>query len=224
MNKDFWKLMLGKIQKDADDMTQLEKISLFLRDLIIITVLFFLIIRPLIIAGYEVSTPSMEPTIMTGTKLIGLPILYGGYIPFTDIKMPAILKIKRQSIVIFKFPLNEREYYVKRVIGLPGDIVEIRGKNVFVNGQLLDEPYTQYISDPLYESNPDFVRPNFGPITVPKNHYFVMGDNRDNSYDSREWGFVPKKNIFAAPLLIYWSYDRDAKKIRTSELFKIIIK
>ncbi|HNV43266.1 MAG: signal peptidase I [Spirochaetes bacterium] len=224
MNKDFWKLMLGKIQKDADDMTQLEKISLFLRDLIIITVLFFLIIRPLIIAGYEVPTPSMEPTIMTGTKLIGLPILYGGYIPFTDIKMPAILKIKRQSIVIFKFPLNEREYYVKRVIGLPGDIVEIRGKNVFVNGQLLDEPYTQYISDPLYESNPDFVRPNFGPITVPKNHYFVMGDNRDNSYDSREWGFVPKKNIFAAPLLIYWSYDRDAKKIRTSELFKIIIK
>lgn len=216
--------MLGKIQKDADDMTQLEKISLFLRDLIIITVLFFLIIRPLIIAGYEVPTPSMEPTIMTGTKLIGLPILYGGYIPFTDIKMPAILKIKRQSIVIFKFPLNEREYYVKRVIGLPGDIVEIRGKNVFVNGQLLDEPYTQYISDPLYESNPDFVRPNFGPITVPKNHYFVMGDNRDNSYDSREWGFVPKKNIFAAPLLIYWSYDRDAKKIRTSELFKIIIK
>ena len=224
MNKDFWKLMLGKIQKDADDMTQLEKISLFLRDLIIITVLFFLIIRPLIIAGYEVPTPSMEPTIMTGTKLIGLPILYGGYIPFTDIKMPAILKIKRQSIVIFKFPLNEREYYVKRVIGLPGDIVEIRGKNVFVNGQLLDEPYTQYISDPLYESNPDFVRPNFGPITVPKNHYFVMGENRDNSYDSREWGFVPKKNIFAAPLLIYWSYDRDAKKIRTSELFKIIIK
>ena len=224
MNKDFWKLMLGKIQKDAEDMTQLEKVSLFLRDLIIITVLFFLIIRPLIIAGYEVPTPSMEPTIMTGTKLIGLPILYGGYIPFTDIKMPAILKIKRQSIVIFKFPLNEREYYVKRVIGLPGDIVEIRGKNVFVNGQLLDEPYTQYISDPLYESNPDFVRPNFGPITVPKNHYFVMGDNRDNSYDSREWGFVPKKNIFAAPLLIYWSYDRDAKKIRTSELFKIIIK
>ena len=224
MNKDFWKLMLGKIQKDAEDMTQLEKVSLFLRDLIIITVLFFLIIRPLIIAGYEVPTPSMEPTIMTGTKLIGLPILYGGYIPFTDIKMPAILKIKRQSIIIFKFPLNEREYYVKRVIGLPGDIVEIRGKNVFVNGQLLDEPYTQYISDPLYESNPDFVRPNFGPITVPKNHYFVMGDNRDNSYDSREWGFVPKKNIFAAPLLIYWSYDRDAKKIRTSELFKIIIK
>ncbi len=224
MNKDFWKLMLGKIQKDAEDMTQLEKVSLFLRDLIIITVLFFLIIRPLIIAGYEVPTPSMEPTIMTGTKLIGLPILYGGYIPFTDIKMPAILKIKRQSIIIFKFPLNEREYYVKRVIGLPGDIVEIRGKNVFVNGQQLDEPYTQYISDPLYESNPDFVRPNFGPITVPKNHYFVMGDNRDNSYDSREWGFVPKRNIFAAPLLIYWSYDRDAKKIRTSELFKIIIK
>ncbi|HPC37888.1 MAG TPA: signal peptidase I [Exilispira sp.] len=222
MNKDFWKLIFGKIKKDADEMTQFEKVSLLLRDLIVITILFFFVIRPLIIAGYVVPTPSMEPTIMTGTKLIGMPLIYGGFIPFTSIKMPGILPIKRQSIVIFKFPLNEKEYYVKRVIGLPGDTVEIIGKDVFVNGQKLDEPYTQHISEPIYEENPSLVRQNFGPIVVPKNCYFVLGDNRDNSYDSRVWGFVPKKNIFAMPLIIYWSYDRENKKIRVSELFKII--
>ncbi|MCR4422755.1 MAG: signal peptidase I [Exilispira sp.] len=222
MSNDFWKLIFGKIKKDADEMTQFEKVSLLLRDLIVITILFFFIIRPLIIAGYVVPTPSMEPTIMTGTKLIGMPLIYGGYIPFTSIKMPGILPIKRQSIVIFKFPLNEKEYYVKRVIGLPKDKVEIIGKDVYVNGQKLDEPYTQYISDPVYEQNPSLVRPNYGPIVVPENCYFVLGDNRDNSYDSREWGFVPRKNIFAAPLIIYFSYDRENKKVRISELFKVI--
>lgn len=224
MDSDFWKLIFGLIKKDADEMTQLEKISLFIRDLIFITILFFLIIRPLIIAGYVVPTPSMEPTIMTGSKLIGMPLIYGGYIPFIDVKLPGILPIKRQAIVIFKFPLNENEYYVKRVIGLPGDTVEIIGKDVYVNGQKLDEPYTQYISDPIYEENPDIVRPNFGPITVPKDCYFVMGDNRDNSYDSRQWGFVPRKNIFAAPLIIYYSYDKENKKVRIGELFKVIFR
>lgn len=224
MDNDFWKLIFGKLKKDADEMSQFEKISLFVRDLIFITILFFLIIRPLLIAGYVVPTPSMEPTIMTGTKLIGMPLLYGGYIPFTSLKLPGLLKIKRQSIVIFKFPLNEKEYYVKRVIGLPGDIIEIIGKDVLVNGKKLDEPYTQFLSDPIYEQNPSIARQNYGPIVVPKDCYFVMGDNRDNSYDSREWGFVPKKNIFAAPLLIYWSYDNTDKKVRISELFKVIFK
>ncbi len=224
MDKEFWKLIFGKIKKDADQMTQFEKVSLLLRDIIFITILFFLIIRPLIVAGYVVPTPSMEPTIMTGTKLIGMPLLYGGYIPFTNIKIPGILPIKRQSIVIFKFPLNENEYYVKRVIGLPGDKIEIIGKDVYVNDEKLDEPYTQFLSDPLYEENPSIARPNYGPIIVPANCYFVMGDNRDNSYDSREWGFVPRKNIFAAPLFIYWSYDKYNKKLRYSELFKIIFK
>lgn len=224
MDNNFWKLIFGIIKKDADQMTQFEKIILFLRDIIFITILFFLIIRPLIIAGYMVPTPSMEPTIMTGSKLIGMPLLYGGYIPFTSIKVPGIIPIKRQSIVIFKFPLNENEYYVKRVIGLPKDTIEIIGKDVYVNGQKLDEPYTQYINDPVYEENPSIARPNFGPVTVPENCYFVMGDNRDNSYDSREWGFVPRKNIFAAPLIIYYSYDIANKKIRVGELFKVIFR
>jgi len=224
MDNQFWKLIFGKIKKNADEMTQFEKVSLFIRDIVFITILFFLIIRPLVIAGYIVPTPSMEPTIMTGTKLIGMPLLYGGYIPFTSIKLPSLLHIKRQSIVIFKFPLNENEYYVKRVIGLPKDKIEIIGKDVYVNDKKLDESYTQFLSDPIYEDNPSIARPNFGPIFVPENCYFVMGDNRDNSYDSREWGFVPKKNIFAAPLIIYWSYDKDNRKLRISELFKIIFK
>lgn len=218
-----WKLLIGKSGKKYEEMKFVERMVVDLRDLIIIAVLFFAIIQPLIISSYYVPTSSMEPTIMENTRLIGLPIIYGGYIPKTNIKMPSLKKIHRGDIIIFKYPKNPKVPYVKRVIGLPGDTVEVIGKIVYVNGKPLKEDYTQFIMDPFYESNPSIARPNYGPYHVPENSLFVMGDNRDNSADSRFWGYVPLKNVFAAPLITYWSYDKQKHKIRWDHMFKLLI-
>ncbi|HYH03241.1 MAG TPA: signal peptidase I, partial [Bacillota bacterium] len=123
---------------------------------------------------------------------------------------------RRGDIVIFKYPLDETQNYVKRVIGLPGDRVEIRNRTVFVNNQALDEPYARY---QITSTNLSL---HYGPVSVPPKHLFVMGDNRDQSYDSRYWGFLPVKNVYGTPLLTFWSYDLQNHKIRFRELFKIL--
>jgi len=111
---------------------------------------------------------------------------------------------------VFKYPDEPDRDFIKRVIGLPGETVELRNKKVFINGQPLDEPYVHFLTPPSSEyqevTSLD-VRENYGPRTVPPDHYFVMGDNRDNSQDSRYWGFLPRDYVKGKALLIYWSYE-----------------
>ncbi|HPC37875.1 MAG TPA: signal peptidase I [Exilispira sp.] len=200
-----------------------DSLLLFLRDAIIIVIVFILIIQPLIISSYTIPTASMDPTIPAGTRIIGLPIVYGGFIFKTNIKLPALKKIHRFDIVIFKHPDTKiKTPYVKRVIGLPGDTVFIDGKNVYINGQKIFEPYTQYILDPQYLAHPEVKRQTYGPVKVPEGNLFVMGDNRDNSEDSRYWGFLPIRNVFAMPLIVTFSKDPNTGKIRWNQFGKIL--
>jgi len=200
-----------------------DSLLLFLRDAVIIVVIFILFIQPLIISSYTIPTASMDPTIPPGTRLIGLPIVYGGFLFWTKIKMPSLKKINRFDIVIFKHPDSKiKTPYVKRVIGLPGDTVYVDGKNVYINGQKIFEPYTQYILDAQYSAHPEVKRQTFGPVKVPEGNLFVMGDNRDNSEDSRYWGFLPIKNVFAMPLIVTFSKDPNSGKIRWNQFGRIL--
>ncbi len=157
------------------------------------------LIRSFVGEATIIPTSSMERTILVGDHVFLHKLLYGPRVPLTGWRLPAWRPINRQDIVAFRYPRDPTLIYVKRVIGLGGDQVEIRRNQVFLNGHQLPEPYTIHVNSTLRE--------NFGPIVVPVDHVFVMGDNRDNSSDSRFWGPVPTENVIGEPLLVYWSYE-----------------
>jgi signal peptidase I len=214
-----WRLVVGKPEKPLEESPWFIRCIWEVRSLVMVFVLTFFVIQPFVVAGYDTPTGSMEPTIMTNTRYIALPSIYGGFFRFTKLKLPGYKKIKRGDIVIFKYPLDESLNYVKRAIGLPGEELIIEGKKVYINGKVLNEPYARFSATSF---SPDSPSRHYGPITVPKGHLFVMGDNRDNSYDSRYWGFVPVKNVFGTPLFTFWSFDTEQHQVREKELFKVI--
>ena len=163
-----------------------------------IVVLVFLI-RTFVGEATIIPTASMENTILVGDHVFLNKLLYGPRVPFTNWRLPAVRRIQRQDIVAFRYPRDPSLIYVKRVIGLPGDRLEVRGHQVLVNGREPEEPYAVHTHPKRQE--------NFSPITVLAGHLFVMGDNRDNSDDSRVWGQVPLENVVGKPLLVYWSYE-----------------
>lgn len=209
-----WRLLFKRPDKPLEELRWIERWLVELKYIAFVFILTYFVIQPFVIASYDTPTGSMEPTIMTNTRYLAFPSVYGGFVRFTGIKLPAFKQIQRGDIVIFKYPLDETKNFVKRTIGLPGDQVEIIAKTVYINGKPLSEPYSIF--------GADFLRPNYGPVVVPKDHLFVMGDNRDQSYDSRYWGFVPIKNVYGTPLLSFWSYDREKHRVRTKKMFKLI--
>ncbi len=151
----------------------------------------------------------MESNLLIGDHLLVNKFVYGlssaSLAKFLPYKEP-----KRGDVIVFKYPNNPEVAYVKRLIGMPGDKVEMVGRTVYVNGQPLAEPYTQYI-------DPGSIYARFGPYVVPQNHYFAMGDNRDNSQDSRFWGSVPRDYMLGKALVIYWSFETPRDEyLRTS--------
>jgi len=163
-------------------------------------ILAFMLIEGTLVQARVIPSGSMEPTVLIGDHLIVSRIGYDAGIPFTDIHVPLWRQPKRQQIIVFRAPLPQEGNpdFIKRVIGLPGDTIEIRAGVVYIGGQALREPYRE---DP---PNPGEYR---GPWHVPAGEYFMMGDNRENSYDSRYWGFVPRANIIGTPVLIYMSIN-----------------
>jgi signal peptidase I len=178
--------------------------------LFVLIAVFF--IRSFVIEATVVPTGSMERTILIGDHLFLSKLPYGPRIPFTEVRLPALKQLKRGDIVAFRFPLDPSLTYVKRVIGMPGDTVEIRRKQVYVNGLILNEPYVVHSDSQVYGDH-DFIpsdartRDNLAPTRVPPRFFFALGDNRDLSYDSRFWGFVPFDNVVGEPLVVFWSYD-----------------
>lgn len=176
-----------------------------------IALMMALVLKHFVIEAYRIPTGSMEDTILVGDFLLANKFIYGVSVPFTDIRIPGFDDPEQGDIVIFKFPDDPSLNYVKRCIAGPGQVVEIRDKQVYVDGKLYqDEEFTKYsdrqIADP---SSPQAHRDNFGPFKVPSGQYFMMGDNRDNSYDSRFWGCVPGENILGEALFIHWSWGTD---------------
>ena len=155
---------------------------------IVIALLLAFVIRTFVVETFWIPSGSMKPNLQVGDRIMAYKFLYN------------LNWVKRGDIIVFKYPLNPKKDFVKRAIGLPGDVVQIREKKVFVNGKEIKEPYV--IHNDNWEVG--FPRDDYGPVKVPPGSLFMLGDNRDSSDDSRFWGFVPEKNIIGEAFLIYW--------------------
>ncbi|MFL5850022.1 MAG: signal peptidase I [Solirubrobacteraceae bacterium] len=176
---------------------------------IVIAVILALFVRTWVVQAFKIPTGSMENNLLIGDHLLVNKFIFS---PTTTAVGRALLPVRdvhRGDIVVFKYPDEPERDFIKRVIGLPGDTVELRNKKVYINGQPLDEPYVHFLepASEAQEVTSFDVRERYGPVRVPETQYFVMGDNRDNSQDSRYWGFLPRSYIKGRALMIYWSYE-----------------
>lgn len=173
---------------------------------IVTALLLALLIRAFVIQAFKIPTGSMIPTLVVGDHILVNKFIYGVKVPFTDEKILPLKEPEREDIIVFKYPEDPSRDFIKRIVAVGGDTIESKDKVIYINGKPVKEPYVQHTDDSI---RPGGVEPrdNFGPITVPEDEYFVMGDNRDQSYDSRYWGFVDEKAIKGEALIIYWSWD-----------------
>jgi signal peptidase I len=188
---------------------------------ILLAVILALGIRAFVVQAYEIPSGSMEDTLAIGDHILVNKFIYGAKIPFTDHRLMEVREPRRGDVVVFQFPPDPSKDFIKRIIGLPGDRVQVVDKTVYVNGQLYENPHEIHKESDLL---PKFSAPrdNTDEITVPADSYFVMGDNRDNSYDSRFWGFVRRGNIEGLAFLKYWSWDSKNWQIRWASIAKPI--
>lgn len=169
-----------------------------------LAILMALFIRAFIVQAYKIPSGSMIPTLEIGDHILVSKFTYGIKIPYTDRFLISIGKPKKNDVIVFKYPEDESKDFIKRVIGLPGDIIEIKDKVVYINGKSFDEPYVVH-RDPSNFPREYQPRDNLDPIIVPQDSYFMMGDNRDQSLDSRFWGFVKLNKIKGKAFGVYWS-------------------
>jgi signal peptidase I len=188
---------------------------------IIIAALLALVIRTFIVQAFKIPSGSMEDTLAIGDHILVNKFLYGTKIPFTDKKILKIRDPRRGDVVVFEYPEDPSKDFIKRVIGTPGDEVEVRNKKVFVNGKIYENPHEIHKEQGIIpkEQNP---RDNFGPIKVPEGALFVMGDNRDRSYDSRFWGYVKYDKIKGLAFIKYWSWDKEHWSVRWRNIGKLL--
>jgi len=205
---------------------------------LIFAIIVALFIRAFFLQTVKIPSSSMEKTLLAGDFLFVNKIGYGIRIPFTDVRFPKFRDPEPGDIMVFKNPEDQSVYFIKRCIATAGQTVEIRDKVLFIDGRQYDNPpKAQFmynlmpngVPDPdIFPRGSNFNRDNYGPYTVPDDHLFMMGDNRDNSLDSRYWGPLPVKNIIGSAMIIYWSCDENTsgknmlKKIRWSRIGDII--
>jgi signal peptidase I len=188
---------------------------------IIIAAILALFIRTFIVQAFKIPSGSMKNTLLVGDHLLVNKFLYGTHIPFTKIILMKIRDPKRGDIIVFKYPEDESKDFIKRVIGTPGDVVQEISKKIYINGKPIPEPYTIYRDDEILPKSMG-PKDNFGPIFVPPHKYFMMGDNRDRSHDSRFWGFVDENKIIGDAVILYWSWDGDDSSIRWNRIGRIV--
>lgn len=186
-------------------------------ELIAETAVFVFFVMTFVVQAFQIPTGSMEPTLLVGDFLLVNKFVYDNGTPPLDRALLPRREIRRGDIIVFKYPNELSKDYVKRVVGLPGEKLEIRDKQVYINDQPIDEPNKVHSDSQVYAKNgyynyEETIRDNYGPVIVPAGHLFAMGDNRDWSSDSRYWGFVPLNYVKGRPWIIYFSYtaERDA--------------
>ena len=186
---------------------------------LIVAIILALVIRTFIVQAFKIPSGSMEDTLVIGDHLLVNKFIYGVQFPWSDSRLLALRHPERGDVIVFEFPEDkdksyfERRDFIKRVIGVPGDVVEVRDKRVYVNGELYTNP--QEIHKEASVQDPQFGPRDFmAPVTVPAGSYFVMGDNRDRSYDSRFWGFVAEPKIKGLAFIKYWSWDHGEFSVR----------
>ena len=198
---------------------------------IVVAFILFLVVRTFAVEAFKIPTSSMERTLLVGDFLLVNKAVYGAEIPATGLHLPAFEEPERGDVVVFNPPHDPGRNYVKRVVGAPGDTLEMQDKALFVNGTRQMEPYARhldrsgdavhpamswqygYLIGELHASHDEYrpSRDNWGPLVVPEGKYFVLGDNRDNSEDSRYWGFVDRGAIRGRPVFVYYSFDPSAR-------------
>ena len=205
------------------------------------TVVIAIFVITFIVQAFQIPSESMENTLLVGDYLLVNKLCYGGH-GLADHFMP-YQKIARGDVIVFHYPVDPQQHFVKRVIGVPGDKLRMVSKKVLINGKPLDEPYVHFLEPPNNLFRDNFPRTDVyavnmegnwllemrklvedGQLIIPEGHYFVMGDNRDDSQDSRYWGFVPRENIIGRPLVIYWSvqdWDRGSPSSLTGRLYHL---
>jgi signal peptidase I len=188
---------------------------------IIIAILIALFIRTFIICAYKIPSRSMVQTLLVGDHILVNKFLYGVKIPLLRNTIIPVREPKRGEIVVFIFPNDRSKDFIKRVIGVGGDAIEIKNKKIFINGKEYSDSYGIYSDNIIYPATMQ-PRDNFGPITVPKNSIFVMGDNRDESLDSRFWGFVNLKDVEGKAFIIYWSWNHEDHNLRWQRLGNLL--
>ena len=211
--------------------TQVQKKSLTREyiEAILIALLLALLIRTFIVQAFKIPSGSMEKTLLIGDHILVSKFSYGIHIPneipfinaklFDDIVLFSSVP-ERGDIIVFKFPKDETRDFIKRVIALPGDLLEVRRQKVFINNKPYEDARARHTESP--SDSPLVPRDDFGPILIPEGHVFVMGDNRENSQDSRYWGYLNVKKIRGKALIIYWSWDRIESWVRFERFGKIL--
>jgi signal peptidase I len=181
---------------------------------IVIAVILALFVRTFVVQAFKIPTGSMERNLLIGDHLLVNKFVYGPAPTGVERALLPLRELRRGDVIVFKYPEDPERDFIKRIIGLPGETVQIRDKKVLINDRPLGEPYVHFEQPVAGGSETNEVtsfdvREQYGPVTVPDRHYFVMGDNRDNSQDSRYWGFLPRDYIKGRALLVYWSYEGD---------------
>lgn len=213
-----------------------------------IAILLFFFVRAFFVEAFKIPSGSMERTLLVGDFLLVNKLVYGAQVPFTGRELPAIEKPKHGDVIVFQWPEDPSKNFVKRLVGLPGDTLEMRQGRLFRNGAMQVEDYVSHTQPDVDPSTDEFrwqrpyliraaeastgyhpSRNNWGPLVVPGRSYFVLGDNRDNSLDSRYWGFVPDSLVRGRPFVVYYSYSPDTTlglpwltKIRWSRVGEVI--
>ena len=188
---------------------------------ILIALLLALFIRTFVVQAFKIPSGSMKNTLLIGDHILVNKFIYGVKNPLNGNTWIPLKEPQRRDIVVFKYPVNPSQDYIKRVVGVEGDTIEIKDKKVYVNGKPQDEDYAIYLDNKVLPANLQ-PRDNMGPITVPENSLFVMGDNRDNSYDSRFWNFVDLKAVKGKAFILYWSWDKEKFSVRWNRIADLV--
>jgi signal peptidase I len=173
---------------------------------IVVAVILALFVRTFGFQAFKIPTGSMEPNLLVGDHLLVNKFIFGPAASGLERTLLPMRPVERGEVLVFKFPEEPDRDFIKRVIGLPGETLEYKDQRVFINGMPLIEPYAHYQLPPNNEGNSSDPRVRYGPVTIPAGHYFMMGDNRDDSQDSRYWGFLPASYVKGRALFIYWSF------------------
>ncbi len=188
---------------------------------ILVAIVLALFIRTFIIQAFKIPSGSMKQTLQIGDHILVNKFIYGIKMPFSMTTIVPIKNPERDDIIVFKFPEDPDKDFIKRVIGIAGDVVEGREKQVYINHKRLNYDYGIHTESNIISGGVQ-PRDNYGPVVVPENSLFVMGDNRDHSYDSRYWGFVDLKALRGKALIIYWSWDKENFGVRWNRIGQIL--
>ena len=188
---------------------------------LILAILLALFIRAFIVQAFKIPSGSMKNTLQIGDHILVNKFIYGVKLPYFNTTIIPYKKPQRGDIIVFKFRQDPKKDFIKRTIGVPGDVIEILNKEVYINKKRLEQNYAVYTDLHII---PKAMQPrdNFGPVKVPEDSIFVMGDNRDHSYDSRFWGFVDLKDVKGRAFIIYWSWDNDNFGVRWGRIGKLL--